>query len=142
MARPRDPAALQKLKGVDKKNPKRMREEPEPTGPLGEPPSHFTNEEKAVWYELGTLAPPRVLTNADRWLVELACSLMARKRKDGIGGRAGLNNGELAMLAQCLSKMGMTPSDRSKVGVPPEKPKDNPFATFTTPASGAAVKPN
>src|SRR6185312_7119894 len=104
MSRPRDSAAQQKLKGVDKKNPKRMRTEPQPTGPLGGPPSHFTDEERDAWRELSKLAPPGVLTNADRWHVELASTLMANKRKYGIGGKAGLTGSELAQLGTLLAK--------------------------------------
>jgi hypothetical protein len=127
----RKPTAILDLNGAFKKNPDRGRarkNEPKPTGPLGPPPEFLTSPEKLVWFELDEIAPPKVLTNSDRWTVEIAVRLMNRVREDGIGGKYGISVGELAQLNQCLIRMGMTPADRSKIGVPPDDDKKNPFA--------------
>jgi hypothetical protein len=142
MARPPKTTAEHELSGAFEKNPKRRRareNEPKPTGPLGDPPEHLTREESAIWNELTQLCAPGVLKNSDRLHVELVCTLMARKRKDGIGGRAGLNNGELNTLGLFLAKVGMNPADRTKIGVTPEKQKDSPFKKFAQPSSGAII---
>src|SRR5690349_15010559 len=85
MPRPRKPTALLELQGSFKKNPDRGRarkDEPEPVADLGEPPARLTPLELEMWRELESMAPPRVLTNADRWLVERACKLMAESLEE------------------------------------------------------------
>lgn len=131
MARPRKPTSVLELNGSLRSHPERARarkNEPKPTGPLGNPPESLSAAEKSVWFELESLAPPNVLTNADRWTVELACRLMATVREDGIGGKHGLSVGELSQLIQCLIRMGMTPADRSKIGISKDNAPKNPFA--------------
>ena len=61
--------------------------------------------------------------------------------KDGIGGR-GLMVGEVAALKDCLSKMGMSPSDRSKIAVRKDTDQKNPFAELGGKNSGLAPRPN
>lgn len=142
MARPRKPTAALELNGSFKKNKSRTRVDPPTTGPLGPPPSDFRPEEKDRWRELARIAPEGVLANAERGVVELACKLWAVLRKDGVGGRYGLNTGQGALLLQCFSKLGMTPSDRAKVAVSPEKEtqEENPYTDFDP--GPTAVKPN
>lgn len=128
MGRNRIPTATQELKGAFKKDPQRGRaraNEPKPNGPLGVAPDHFTDAQKKVWSELAAIAPVGVLTNADRWLVELACDLMDRRRRNediGVGG--------YSQLGKFLSMMGLSPVDRSKVSVPKQDEDDNPFSDF------------
>lgn len=116
MPRPRKPTAML-TPGYDKKSPSRARPaEPQPSGPLGEPPACLKAAEKAAWRELAAQVPSGVLTIADRAVMEIICRLFARMRADGIGER-GLMVGEVALLERCLSKLGMNPSDRSKIAV-------------------------
>lgn len=131
MARPRTPTAKLELTGAFKRNPSRGRaraNEPKPNTPLGQPPSEFNDSEKAIWFELKRIAPDKVLTGADRWLVEVCCKIMARLRSEGIGGRYGVTVGEVSQLMQGLSRMGLTPADRSRISIPREPAEDNPFA--------------
>jgi hypothetical protein len=140
MARPRKPTAELERKGAFKHDPQRRRarqNEPIPSGELGDPPYHLRIAEKRAWVELAAHAPPGVMKNSDRLLLEITCGLMAKLR-DRNPMRGGLKAAELALLIQCLSRMGLTPSDRSKVGVP-EQPPANPFSEFVT---GEAVRPN
>lgn len=130
MGRNRTPTDVLRLKGAFRKDPKRGREranEPKPTGPLGKPPSGFDEIELEMWAELEDICPPGVLKNADRWVVEIACKLMAKVREDGIGGKRGASVGELSQLNNCLIRLGMTPADRSKIKVDPDKEESNPF---------------
>lgn len=126
MGRPRTPTAVLELTGAFKKDPQRRAartNEPAPEGDLGPPPKHFNADLAAVWKELAATCPAGVLTSADRWLVELACSLMLNFRRS-----KGLVTGkELSQLVTCLSRMGMTPADRSRVGV---KQKDKAVSEF------------
>ena len=116
MARPRKPTAVLELTGAFQKNPQRRRaNEPKPTGSLGEPPVDFDEVLRALWQDLARMVPAGVLTNADRWLVELTCRTMRQVRK-GTALAAERN-----LLLSCLSRMGLTPADRSKIAVPQEK---------------------
>ena len=116
MARPRKPTAVLELTGAFKKDPQRKRpQEPKPNGPLGEPPTDFDEYLRALWRDLVRMVPAGVLTISDRWLVELACRTMRDVKK----GQALAS--EKNLLLACLSRMGLTPADRSKIAVPPEK---------------------
>jgi hypothetical protein len=117
MARPRTPTEVLDLKGSFDKHPERRREVgPKSTSPLGEPPTYFNTGEAVCWYELAQDTPPGVLTGSDRWTVEAACRLMAKFRADWLTGA------EFGQLNGLLSKMGKTPSDRSKIhGTAPEE---------------------
>lgn len=119
MGRPPKPTNLLQLTGAFKKNPKRgakRANEPKPEGPLGDPPARFLNPHSPsavyhleMWHELIGMAPIGVLTSADRWAAELACVLMAKVRYGGFKG------GDVAQLSSLMGKMGLTPSDRSRV---------------------------
>jgi hypothetical protein len=85
-------------------------------GPLGEPPSQMANIEKAIWHEIAANAGEGWLTASDRLLVELACRLTRRLRNP----KAAILNSEMNTLANILSKLGMSPTDRTKVDAPPE----------------------
>lgn len=113
MARPRTPTAVLELTGAFQKDPQRRREgEPVTNGPLGDPPASFTEDLLEIWQELVSLVPANVLARADRWTVELACRMMALLRQ------GDFKAAELNILLSCLSRMGLTPADRSKIAVP------------------------
>lgn len=135
MARPRKPTAVLKLTGAFKKDPQRKRlHEPKPTGSLGDPPADFDDYLKALWRDLVRMVPAGVLTNADRWLVELACRTM-RDVKKGTALASERN-----LLLSCLSRMGLTPADRSKIAVPKEKEELDELAQLA--AEAGALRPN
>lgn len=145
MARPRKPTKILELNGAFKNHPKRGRaraNEPVPNGPLGEAPSYLRGREKALWSELASIVPSGVLTIADRWLVEVACGLIYKRRRFGIGGRDGVTTGELSQLIQCLARMGMTPADRSKISVPKAPDTSNPFTQLANEAAQTTKRVN
>jgi hypothetical protein len=130
MGRPRKPSKLLELTGAYKKDPKRRRAEPVAAGVLGEAPGYFSGGLREIWQELEAAAPAGVLTNADRWLVELACALMFKLRTDGLTPGVGMTGAELSQLVACLARMGMTPADRSRVGVGNKKAEPDEFAAL------------
>jgi phage terminase small subunit len=125
MARPRTPTSVLELKGSFKNHPERKRpHEPKPEGELGPAPEHLTDQERATWEEVVRITPARVLTSADRLIVEVTSRLMTKYRADPTFTAA-----ELSKLISCLARLGLTPSDRSKVAVVPEK-KPNTFSKW------------
>ena len=125
MAKPRTPTRVLEARGASRKNPQRRREEPEVDSPLGSPPSDFTPAQAAAWFEIAEIAPPGVLTGADRIAVEIGASLLAMFGAD----RDGFPPSKLLRLDVMLSKLGLSPADRSKIGLPIKKRSErNPFA--------------
>jgi hypothetical protein len=133
MARPRKPTAELELKGAFKKDPKRKRVDPKTSGPVGDPPPSLSLELHATWYELAEQAPINVLRSADRALLGIAATLLYKIRKTSLDD---LEPAMIGQLIKCLSAMGMTPVDRSKVHAPQEK-VENPFAKFASKAAEA-----
>jgi hypothetical protein len=126
MARPRKPTAVLELKGSFKKNPARGAErknEPKPDGEIGEPPVLLGADEQELWRELALVGS--WLTAGDRLILEIACRLMVMFRKNTLDG------GGISKLITALSKLGFSPTDRSKVNAPGGKePEADPFAEF------------
>jgi hypothetical protein len=108
--------------------------EPRSAAPLGDPPAHLRPDEQSAWLELAALAPSGVLTASDRWAVELTVQLMVRLRQAGKGPLPQAN-----LLLACLARLGMTPVDRSRVGVPQPEEQGNPFVEIAT---DTGIKPN
>lgn len=150
MTRPRTPTQVLEMSGAFDKNPQRRRRDPRPAGPIGSAPVHLDEQERQLWNEFRRKAPERVLTAADRFLLEIICQLMARQRfpgkpcgcgakglcptcnATGFVGRCPLSNGELNALMQGIAKLGFTPVDRAKISVGSGKEQDeNKFARFT-----------
>jgi len=127
MARPRLPDELHVITGAWDKNPNRRRTgTPKSENPFGNPPKYFAADEKKCWKEILENALPGVLTGADRWVAETACIIMAKMRR-----RENMHGNEMSLLVTCLSKLGMTPVDRTRLSATPDKKdSDNPYAEF------------
>ena len=127
MARPRKPTELHALNGTLDHNPARFADranEPKDDRPLGPPPDRMKPDERAAWMEIDRLAP--WLSGADRLAVEVAAALMASFRLAGVQYTPPAL---LARLESMLGKLGLTPSDRSKVSAADAaKPSGNRFA--------------
>src|SRR4051794_33452283 len=116
MARNRKPTQELEQSGAFEKDPKRRlarENEPVPAGPLGDPPDYLSAAAQNVWHELASHVPEGVLTIADRFLVEIVSRQMARLRAG-----EDLKAAEINQIISCLSRMGLTPADRSRVQVP------------------------
>jgi phage terminase small subunit len=90
--------------------------------PLAGPPNGMSAQDRAVWREVVEAAPPGVLKQADRFLVELTVRLLRQARASG----AEVSPGIATQLRQCLAEMGMSPSARSRLSVS-EPAAANPF---------------
>src|SRR5262245_14440717 len=116
------PLAKAKAEGRHLHDPKRYRDRTEPTSqPLSGPPQHLNEMEAAAWEQFRHEV--HWLTEADRKLVEAASRLQA-KIWDGGSMQA------ITALLRCLSLMGATPTDRSRVFIPPSKDDNDPAEAF------------
>lgn len=97
-------------------------DEPEAAGELGAPPAGWTSEQKALWWEIVNAAPAGVLTESDRFLVELAVRNLAQVRAS-----PDMTAAQSAEMRRCLGEMGMTPGERGRL-TSPKKGGGNPFA--------------
>lgn len=121
MARPRTPTNVLKMRGADKVNPGRLKErenEPVNVNPIGEAPDWLTTDEVKAWNIIVTECIDGVLGEADRLAVAMASQLTALC----IAGEAQAQ--DRTLLLRYLGQFGMTPSERSKIAVPKEKPKN------------------
>lgn len=120
MGRPRTPTNVLALKGAFKKDPQRIRVDPDSQGPIGNAPARLTDGQKQIWREIKASAPVGVLTKADRFAVEELCILVDERRTKP----ADMTDGRRALLRQYLGQFGMTPADRAKISRPPPPAKN------------------
>lgn len=119
----RKPAAVQELTGAWRKDPQRRRVEPATTGPIGAPPKQKALTFPDAWRYLVKCAPPGVLADRDRVWLEVAAHLLVQFRADP----ANMHPAKLSRLTACLSALGLSPADASRVVVAPAKPQHNDF---------------
>lgn len=118
MARPRLPAAVAKTTGADKRSPGRFKDRSKPKHkPIGAPPRSFDVHQKAAWVAFVDEMP--WLSKSDRTVVQVASRLRAAMENDPQFPMAGF-----AQLRMCISAMGGTPADRTKVSAPDEEDED------------------
>ena len=135
MPRPRKPTALL-VDPLFRHDPQRRRDgEPKSNGPVGAPPAHFDKQRRMLWDELLDLLPEGVAFRADRILMEVTVDLWAKIRnahKRGRGQKSeALPASVYAQFLACLGRLGLTPSDRSRIRVPePSSRSTNPFANL------------
>jgi hypothetical protein len=115
---------LVELSGAFRKHPERKRVDPPTSGPLGDPPPTLDEQYHATWHELASMAHVGVLQRADRILVEIAVRVLYSLRTTALP-----KSSQFGTLIKCLSLMGMSPVDRSKVYVTQDKPA-NPFSQW------------
>ncbi|MBW7893683.1 MAG: hypothetical protein H3C27_01115 [Opitutaceae bacterium] len=118
MARPRKPSQVLLFTGAFKEHPERARarqNEPRPEGHPGDPPSHLTAREAAVWHEMIENTVPGQITVSDGLCLELLCKLTVRVRDGDTHPRV------LAELRHLMVQLGLTPSARARVSVIPPK---------------------
>jgi len=96
---------------------------PKSTLPIGDPPGHLAPAEASVWREFVANCPEGVLTAGDRWVLEAACRLVAKSRREG------LTAAEMGHLRAILSELAATPASRGRVqgARPAEAPAANPW---------------
>jgi hypothetical protein len=122
MPRPRLPAAKAAVTGAALRHPERHRNRKEPASTsLGKPSIHLDDFGKRAFEAFKRELP--WLTEGDRALVEVAASLRGRLIEDA----AGVGVSALQALSAVLSKLGATPTDRSKVSAPADEEEPDEF---------------
>ena len=119
MARPRTPTNILKLGGIQKNHPERLKEranEPVNTNPIGKPPTWLNVAEEKAWRMIIKECIAGVLGEADRLAVAVA-SQIAAKCMDHTA-----DHQDRTLLLRYLGQFGMTPSERTKIAVPKDKP--------------------
>jgi hypothetical protein len=112
MGRPRLPTKVLTMRGSFEKHPERKKAregEPEVSRGIGDPPKQLNEAEQARWAEIRDWAP--WLTIADRPLLEQTVRLWMLDRS----GKATAADSKL--FQSNLTRLGMTPADRSRVKV-------------------------
>ena len=123
MANPRTPKAVARITGADRLHPGRHAGRTEPaTAPLGDMPNNLSPDEQEAWQALSDDMP--WLRKSDRGILRLAARLSVQAQQPGC------TLGTFTQLRLCLSAMGGTPVDRSKVGVAGDDHDDDPAAEF------------
>lgn len=126
----RKPLALLELSGGLATNPGRYADRlnnPKPAEELGEAPDFLSEEEAAVWNKLKEIIPAGVLGNSDIFMVELAARYIVYSRKNW-----PLKPSEIAALTNIMGRLGLSPVDRTKIQVAPDKKDDaaDPWTNF------------
>jgi hypothetical protein len=107
------PTALLQLRGGFKNRPSRLRArqyEPVVTTALPDPPPSLPKPVRLAWLEMKSRG--FWLTSADRFLVEIAATLLARYRFDEI------KSGDVSQLIGLLGKIGFSPKERGSMDLP------------------------
>lgn len=126
MARPRTPTRVLELRGAYKKDPQRKKAragEPHVTEPMGQPPDCLDEAERARWHEVAEWGKDWLRVH-HRGIVEQLCRLWMLDRR----GKA--TGAQQALLVSCWGRLGLTPSDESKVKVPPAPAQKTGFEEF------------
>jgi len=122
MAKPRLPGMVAKVTGAAPRSPGRFKDRADPkVKTVGRAPDHLSPAAKRAWGMFVRRMP--WLSNADEAMLEIA-SMVRGQILDGEDvGVAKLN-----MYQSVLSKLGASPTDRSKVAMPDEeKPEEDEF---------------
>jgi hypothetical protein len=120
MPRQRKPSNVLELNGAWAHNPNRRRIDPTPHGPIGPPPKQKTLTFPEAWRYLVKCAPDGVLADRDRAWLEVAAHLLVQFRADP----ANFHPARLARLTSCLSALGLSPADASRVRAAPVKARN------------------
>ena len=108
---------MAKLTGAAKKNPQRYRKQPPKSEyGIGAPPAHLDKDHKTIWNELVKYGLPGTLTGSDRVHLESTVRLVYKMR---FPPSYGFTTAENSLLISSLSKLGMNPQDRNRLGVQP-----------------------
>jgi phage terminase small subunit len=130
--RPRKPTKLHELQGTGRKARLAARAgELDLSGcPAGEPPSVLGDEGKRYWRELVEHEVyGRILTWADRGPLLHLCLLFERLIADAKAERTMTASERQTYHSLCM-QMGLTPSSRSRIATPGDKPEASPWDQF------------
>jgi hypothetical protein len=125
MANPRTPLAKAKATGRTVRDPARFkqRKEPPKQRPLGKPSARLTERQVEAWEAFKRELP--WLMESDRTIVETASRLRA-----DMWDSSDINIRAMTLLRQCLSLLGATPADRTRIHAPPEDDEVDPAESY------------
>lgn len=125
MANPRTPLAKAKATGQTLKNAGRFktRKEPPKQRPLGKASAGLTERQVEAWEAFRVELP--WLMESDRTIVETASRLRA-----DMWDSTEINIRAMTLLRQCLSLLGATPADRTRIYAPPEDEETDPAESY------------
>lgn len=122
MSRPRKPTAILEAVGAFERNPNRRRpNEPIPRTGVGGAPEALSCDFATVWDEIIDMVPCGVLGNSDRAWIEITARMLCEYRRDP----EGMTGAKLRQLHIFLSKLGLNPSDRSRLSLIPEPEEES-----------------
>lgn len=125
--RPRQSAAILKLRGAFVAHPERAREDAPGAGPFNpDPPDYLTGPEIAAWREVVEWLPKVALTLSERMGVAVMARLWATAKNTNPASPDFLKI--IAELRQWAAQMGMTLQARAKLGTSGKSAESNKFA--------------
>jgi hypothetical protein len=126
MPRPRTPLAKAKATGRTLHDPKRFKDRKEPAvkDPLGNPPRWMKNASQIeAWQTLASEIP--WLNSTHRAVMGIAAQLLGK-----LIANEEISVNSLNLLRLCLSQMGATPVDASKISMPDEEDDEDPASKY------------
>jgi hypothetical protein len=131
MSRPRTPTAILEQRGsfLTHKDRKEARaNEPVPNAPIRKsPPASLDQEQRRVWFEFIRKIPAGVLGDCDEYWLAMAVRSECKERKGTI------TISERTQYMNLLGKLGMNPSERTKVVARPVAKKDDGWSDLDEP---------
>ena len=123
MGRFKKPLELAQLDGSAKARPSRYGTVPKHKTPLERPTGRLSEDALVAWDEIVSRAIPGTLTHADALMVEVTANLLAEYWRDP----EAMPMTKVNPMIQLFGRFGMSPADRSKLGVAKQDKKENPF---------------
>ena len=124
MPNDRKPVAVSRATAAHLKNPGRHKDRSNPkVDPVGNPPVYLDEDAKMAWAVFVEELP--WLGRSDRAILEMICPLRAK-----IMGGGSLSLPAMTEYRQQLSKLGASPSDRSKVSAPDGGEEEDPASKY------------
>jgi len=135
--RPPKPTKILKLQGTARKDRHGRRNDLTLENHIPAAPDYFGPDALEEWQALVTDSQySRVLARVDRGMIELYCALRAEFRKHLREGTE-MPASRLTVMANAASKLGLNPSDRTKINMPQEPEVDDEFAALAAEIRGS-----
>jgi len=139
--RPPTPTKILKLKGTARKDRHGRRNDLTLDNHIPEAPDYFGPDALEEWPALVTDSQySRVLARVDRGMVELYCALRAEFKKH-IREGTEMQASRLMVMANVAAKLGLNPSDRTKISMPSEPEAQDELAALAAEVRGS-LRPN
>jgi phage terminase small subunit len=139
--RPRTPTKILKLKGTARKDRHGKRNDLDLDNEVPSAPDYFGPDALEEWHSLVTDSQySRVLARVDRGMMELYCALRAEFRQHLRKGTE-MPASRMTVMSNVASKLGLNPSDRTRINIPQQPEADDEFAKLAA-EIGCPVRAN